>query len=123
MFHLSKRCFNRLMEVIPNCQKGGAPSEAKQKCPRVPCPLWVISGHLQRKGMSALPPKRTCAVELGNVRFVPKADIVKISLLGLLLPRPRARHELHAPKLYDVFAGSRAPVPMVLAEDHELNTP
>ena len=30
--------------------------------------------------MSALPPKRTCAVQLGDVRFVPIADIAPAEL-------------------------------------------
>ena len=33
------------------------------------CPLWVISGHLQcKKACPLYPQKRTCAVQLGNVR-------------------------------------------------------
>ena len=39
------------------------------------CPLWVKSGHVQlHKPCPLYPQKRTCAVQLADVRFVPIAD-------------------------------------------------
>ena len=40
------------------------------------CPLWVISGHMQlQQAMSALHPIADMCSALGDVRFVPIADI------------------------------------------------
>jgi hypothetical protein len=40
------------------------------------CPLWVKSGHVQRKkGMSDLTPKADICGAAGHVRLVPKAHI------------------------------------------------
>jgi hypothetical protein len=40
------------------------------------CPLWVISGtYAVQNAMSALPPKADMCSALGDVRFVPIADI------------------------------------------------
>ena len=52
----------------------GAPLEAA----RTSCPLWVISGHVQCKTrMSALPPIADMCSATRDVRFVPKADILR----------------------------------------------
>ena len=39
------------------------------------CPLWVKSRHVQCKSMSASPPKADMCAALGDVRFVPIADM------------------------------------------------
>ena len=39
------------------------------------CPLWVTSGHMHAKGMSALPPKADMCSAKRNVRYVPIADM------------------------------------------------
>ena len=50
------------------------------------CPLWVKSRHVQRKKSCPLyPRKRTCAVQLGDVRFVPIADIVSQPVLACII--------------------------------------
>ena len=54
---------------------GGAGTSGFRSITATQCPLWVISGHLQCKTSCLLyPQKRTCAVALGHVCFVPEAD-------------------------------------------------
>jgi hypothetical protein len=61
---------------------------------RQECPLWVTSRHLQRKSMSALPPKADMCSALSGVRHLPlELDAVR-ALSGHGFHPSKAQHTL-----------------------------